>query len=108
VIKKKYTREEIEELLRLAFIGELPKDFNDWDLTDSHGRTIAHKVAGAGHLPKNFGKDDPLLWALADKQGWTVAHEAALYNHLPEDFGKDDPSLWDMKDDRGITVKKYI
>ena len=45
----------------------LPKDFNQWELADKDGWTVAHEVAAHGYLPNDFQ-----LWDLTDKEGRTV------------------------------------
>jgi hypothetical protein len=77
-----------------AMSGNLPDGFDQWELANSKGRTVAHVAACYGHLPADFNR-----WELADKRGWTVAHEAAAYGHLPADFNR-----WELADKRGRTV----
>jgi hypothetical protein len=64
--------------------GTLPADFDQWELADKDGWTVAHQAAYYGHL---HGTSD--LWGLADKDGWTVAHVAAHQGHLPTDLPAD-------------------
>ena len=77
-----------------AMSGNLPDGFDQWELANSKGRTVAHVAACYGHLPPSFDR-----WDLADSRGWTVAHEAAAYGHLPPGFDR-----WDLADKRGRTV----
>lgn len=48
--------------------GRLPPDFNQWDLADKNGWTVAHVVAEHGILPPDFNQ-----WSLKGKDGRTVA-----------------------------------
>lgn len=76
------TREEILELFSKAENGTLSEDFQEWNLCDEQGWTIAHQAAYHGHLPENFHS-----WDLTDKYGVTV--ESVYYlvnNRYPEDF----------------------
>ena len=45
----------------------LPNNFNQWNLSDRDGWTVAHVAALLGHLPPSFNQ-----WNLADKNGVTV------------------------------------
>jgi hypothetical protein len=72
----------------------LPDDFNDWDLANKEGWTVAHAAASEGWLPKGFNQ-----WELADCDGWTVAHEAATHGCLPKGFKQ-----WSLATEGGWTV----
>ena len=61
--------------------GTLPKDFTDWELRDNINTTVAHVAAKYGNLPADFNQ-----WRLTDGCGSTVAYEAAVHGHLPEGF----------------------
>lgn len=74
----------------------LPVNFDNWNLKDQRGYSIAHIAAKRGILPNNFTD-----WIISDNDGWTVAHEAAKYGHLPPHF-----KLWDLKDNNYKTVKE--
>jgi hypothetical protein len=101
---------------------DIPADFDQWDLADEDGRTVAHRAALHGHLPASFSQwsivdehsgqtvahvavmcgwlpADFDQWGLTDDDGWTVAHEAAHYGRLPVSF-----SQWSLNDSRGLTV----
>jgi hypothetical protein len=97
--KKEYTKDEIKELFGQAKNGTLPKDFSRWELANVFDWTIAHTAAYEGHLPKDFGKENPELWRLANYHGVTVAHIAARGGYLPDDFDQ-----WDIADNKGRTV----
>ena len=45
----------------------LPEDFDQWDLADKNGDTVAHLAAGLGLLPENFDQ-----WGLVNMDGVTV------------------------------------
>jgi hypothetical protein len=45
----------------------LPESFDQWDLADKNGSTVAHLAAELGLLPENFDQ-----WDLADNDGETV------------------------------------
>ncbi len=75
--------------------GTLPADFDNWELTDDRGQSVAHVAATHGHLPKDFDQ-----WGIATPSGFTVAHTAAVHGHLPEDFDQ-----WEMTDNEGATVR---
>lgn len=74
--------------------GRLPHDFNEWDLEDANGWTVAHEAAAHCNLPNDFNE-----WELQTFDGWTVAHETAKNGHLPQNFNK-----WGLKDNNGWTV----
>lgn len=76
------------KLFGLARRGELPPEFDMWELHDEHGVTLAHATARNGKLPPDFDQ-----WGIMDGEDWTVAHEAALRGFLPPDFDR-----WDLKD----------
>jgi len=78
----------------LAREGRLAQDFDQWDLKNPDGWSVAHEAARTGHLPPGFTR-----WEIRDTDGWTVAHEAAMHGALPPDFNK-----WDLKDFDGYTV----
>jgi len=80
--------------MEAAQLGHLPADFDQWDLANRSGRTVAHSAAFCGHLPADFDQ-----WDLADNNGVTVAHTAALSGHLPTDFDQ-----WDLANRSGRTV----
>lgn len=71
------TREEILELFSKAENGTLPPDFQDWDICDEDGWTIAHQAAFWGHLP-----DNSHCLNLKDKQGNTVADIVRLHDSI--------------------------
>jgi hypothetical protein len=56
----------------LAICKRLPKDFNQWTITNGFGWTVAHEAANAGCLPSDFGKDDLNLWDMKTHRGLTV------------------------------------
>jgi hypothetical protein len=91
----KLTNYSYEQALGMAAgkKGGLPEDFDQWDLSNDEGWTIAHEAASYHRLPANFNQ-----WGLADKEGWTVAHTASD-GCLPEDF-----SQWDLANSKGWTV----
>ena len=41
-----------------ALTGELPADFDRWDLKDHNGWPVAHIAYAAGHLPADFDRWD--------------------------------------------------
>ena len=78
----------------LAREGRLAQDFDQWDLKNPDGWSVAHEAARTGHLPPGFTR-----WEIRDADGWTVAHEAAMHVALPPDFNR-----WDLADFDGYTV----
>jgi hypothetical protein len=84
-----YTYTEAENEL-----SQLSDDFNQWELANEEGPTIAHKVIRCRPLPEHFSQ-----WHLASKDGWTVAHEGAMWRHLPTDF-----TQWDLATNNGWSV----
>lgn len=78
----------------LARKGILAPDFDQWDMKNPDGWTVAHEAAMHGALPPDFNR-----WDLADFDGYTVAHTAAEHGHLPVDF----PHM-DWADSDGLTV----
>jgi hypothetical protein len=92
---KKYSFEEANSLLLNQ--TTFPSDFDQWDLANKRGYTVAHTAAMMNSLPADFNQ-----WALADENGWPVAHEAALYRHLPKDFDQ-----WDLVDNLNKTVASW-
>ena len=53
----------------LAREGRLAQDFDQWDLKNPDGWSVAHEAARTGHLPPGFTR-----WEIRDTDGWTVAH----------------------------------
>ena len=86
------TYEEVIEHVKIY--GCLPEGFNQWDLVDGDGWTVAHNLARHGNLPKGFNQ-----WELKSRRGKTVAHFAATYKHLPDDFNQ-----WHLIDSNNRTV----
>ncbi len=41
-----------------ALTGDLPENFDQWDLTDQNGWPVAHIAYAAGHLPADFDRWD--------------------------------------------------
>ena len=78
----------------LAREGRLAEDFDQWDLKNPDGWSVAHEAARTGHLPPGFTR-----WEIRDTDGWTVAHEAAMLGSLPHNFTR-----WDLADFDGYTV----
>ena len=78
----------------LALEGRLDQNFDQWDLKNPDGWSVAHEAARTGNLPPGFTR-----WEIRDTDGWTVAHEAAMLGALPPDFNK-----WDLTDFDGYTV----
>ena len=62
---------------KAAWDGSLPPDFDQWDLADEGGMTVAHTAAKSGHLPPDFDR-----WDLADKRGQTVREVAERRLHI--------------------------
>ena len=62
---------DIMQLYAQARAGTLPADFDQWELADADGWTVAHAAARFGRLPADFDQ-----WELADASGWTVAQVA--------------------------------
>ena len=88
------------ELLEMIIKNTLPEDFDQWDICDENGWTIAHTCATVGQLPTSFNQ-----WALADNNGRTVAHVAAHNSTcLPKDFHLTHPDIWKMKESTGMSV----
>jgi hypothetical protein len=78
---KKYSIEEANNLL-LNWTAFAP-DFDQWDLANEAGWTIAHTAAKFGYLPADFSQ-----WSMADNKGFTVAHHAAILGDLPVNFNQ--------------------
>jgi hypothetical protein len=55
------------EIAEMAMDGTLPPGFDDWELADDSGWTVAHAAALHGALPPGFDK-----WDLVDKNGVSV------------------------------------
>lgn len=91
--------------------GNLPEDFDKWDLRDCKNKTVAHMAAEHGNIPEGFDWERYGLmrdiegrtvyhcaaeggclpgwfneWHLEDEDGWSVAHFAAYYNNIPGNF----------------------
>ncbi|MDR1036700.1 MAG: DNA cytosine methyltransferase [Deltaproteobacteria bacterium] len=64
-----------------AFRGHLPPSYSRWLNRDIHGVSVAHAAEHSGTLPPGFD-----LWDFADRQGVTVAQVAAANGHLPPEF----------------------
>lgn len=72
--------EGTETLAHLAATyGQLPADFDQWELLDSNGNTVAHNLAKSwdGQFPDDFEK-----WDLLDGQGKTVGEVALAHGYL--------------------------
>lgn len=82
--------------------GRLPEDFDQWDIRDRYGRTVAHEAALAGTLPAFFDQ-----WEMVGPTpvyGWcSVAHAAAWSGHLPEKFDR-----WELATEDGWTVAHVV
>jgi hypothetical protein len=74
--------------------GTLAADFDQWDLANGAGWTVAHEAAQWGNLPADFDQ-----WDSADYIGVTVAHSAAVFGNLPISFGR-----WGLVNNKGISV----
>jgi len=71
-----------EDYAQQAFEGNLPEGFNQWDLSDEEGFTVAHAAAiGGNNLPEGFNQ-----WGMRDSEGFTVADVVRWMGHLPEGF----------------------
>jgi hypothetical protein len=82
-------------------IQNISEDFNQWNLKDPDGSSIAHKVAAIGNLPANFPAH---LWKLMDgdgQDGQSVAH-VAVWRKKPLPSFPDE--IWALKDRRGRPV----
>ncbi len=90
----------LEDLFRTAGDDTFPKSFDQWELADENGWTVAHIAAVTNHLPEDFS-----LWSLASNTGWTVAHTAAAYGYLPKDFHLTHPDIWKLKSNIGTSVE---
>ncbi len=93
-LKSKRTHETLAHLA--ARHNTLPKDFDQWELSNNTGWTVAHIAARYGYLPDNFDQ-----WSIANDKGWTVAHEATMHGTLPPSFNQ-----YNLVDKDGITVKQ--
>jgi hypothetical protein len=78
------------EYAELAIYGNLPIGFNQWDLADENGWTVAE----GSYLPADFDR-----WELANNKGWTVAHAAASWGWLPDNFDQ-----LGLTDKDGLTI----
>ena len=83
---------ELKTLFEQAREGNLPQNFDRWDLKDEWGISVAHVAAKHGHLPPDFDQ-----WGLKDGFGLSVAQESGLRDGVhplvmfrikPEDLGK--------------------
>jgi hypothetical protein len=79
--------DEYVEYVRLAKEGALHAGFDQWELANKEGYTVAHVAAWGGHLPV-LGPADFDRWDLADRDGWTVAHSMVTERELPETFNQ--------------------
>jgi hypothetical protein len=91
---------EYDEYERLAQTGALPADFDQLELANKNGWTVAHTAALHGHLPVEFN-----MWDMSNNGGWTVAHAAvtAGIGLLPEDFNQ-----WGLANNEGLTVLRHF
>ncbi len=80
--------------------GNLPRDFNIWDLADNKNKSVAHVAAEHGNIPKGF--DWKHYGLMRDNEGRTVYHAAARGGCLPEWF-----DMWDAADEDGFTVAHF-
>lgn len=116
-----------KKYIKLAKDDNLPTDFDQWDLADKYGHTVAHVAAKHGNLPTDFNQ-----WNLKNNHNWTVRDiknmrdrsftseqqivetdyikrvERRVYNKylrliqvdkLPADF-----TQWDLADKHGWTI----
>jgi hypothetical protein len=74
---------EYDKYTQQALEGTLPVNFNQWELADKYGWSVAHAATENGSLPESFDQ-----WELANVFGLTVAHYAASYRHLPVYFDR--------------------
>jgi hypothetical protein len=91
-----------KEYVAMAKNGTLPADFDQWELANEYGWTVAHVAAQWGYLPV-LGPETFSRWDLADGYGSTVAHEVARIGTLPENF-----SQWGLVDNNGLTVLRQL
>jgi hypothetical protein len=61
----------------------LPDGFDQWDLADGDGWTVAHEAAKWGHSPPPPGWDEKVL-GLKDRHGLTVRMTLGHFNYFPE------------------------
>jgi len=54
-LKDKYSGRKVAHVA--ARYGCLPADFDQWDLADEDGQTVAHVAAAWGHLLNSIGPD---------------------------------------------------
>ncbi len=80
--------------------GNLPEDFNKWDLRDYKSKTVAHMAAEHGNIPEGF--DWKRYGLMCDIEGRTVYHSAAEGGCLPEWFDE-----WHLEDEDGWTVAHF-
>ena len=116
---------ELDKLFEQAREGMLPPEFDQWDLSNESGWSVAHVAASEDHLPTDFDRWGIAnvagcavahvqaihglarwgfeRWDMSDKYGWSVAHSAAWHRKLPDNL--DSLELWELSDDDGITVR---
>jgi hypothetical protein len=84
----------------LALALQLPEDFEEWELLDEYGDTVAHVAAKSGALPEGFNR-----WDLMNHEGETVAHVAAKTRLLVlhKKFNQ-----WEMVNKKGETVAEVF
>jgi hypothetical protein len=47
-----------EDLFKAAEEGTLPLEFDQWDLKNKYGETVADVAAKYGNLPENLGREE--------------------------------------------------
>jgi hypothetical protein len=58
-----------------AEFNTLPEGFDQWDLRDANGWTVAHVIAQYQRVLFAIGWEKFGVWELADNNGWTVRQE---------------------------------
>jgi hypothetical protein len=69
-----------------ATYDALPDGFNQWELTDKNGVTVAQEAEQA---VRNWRNTEPRTWLAAspERMGWGSEHIGAVMGTLPADFG---------------------
>jgi hypothetical protein len=88
---------DFEKYRKQAENGTLPAYFNQWDLANKDGWSVAHSAAYCGNLPSHFTQWELMSWNNGNSV--SVAHVAARWGHLPANF-----DWWELADNDGWTV----
>lgn len=89
-----YSKYKIEDVLAIARESGFPDGFDQWELCDESGWTVAHEAAKADNLSDDFSR-----WDMMDKNGKTVigVYNESRYLEKISDFIKKTINYFDYQ-----------